>query len=62
MNIYFLKNWQFNHKLARASPTQIPSLKNGPYNLTKYESKWNSDISIFKLFSKLGEVWKYSLS
>ena len=28
----------------------------------KYESKWNSKISPFQLFSKLGEICKYNLS
>ena len=54
MNIYFLENWQFNHKLT--------NFKDWLYNLTKYESKWNSKISIFQLPSELRETWKHSLS
>ena len=33
-----------------------------PQNLTKYGSKQNSKILIFKLFSKLGEILMYSSS
>ena len=40
----------------------IPSFKDCSYNLTKYESKWNSRISIFQLLSDLGEIWNYRLS
>ena len=62
MNIFFLENWQFNKKSGSPSPIHIPSLKDCPHSLTKYESKRNSKIPIFQLFSELGEVWKYSLS
>ena len=56
MNIYFFENWQFILKLAPLS--FIPSLKDCPHNLTKYETKRNSKVPIFKLFSELGEIWK----
>ena len=59
MNISFLENWQFNNKSAPPL-THIP--KDCPYNLTKYESKQNSEIPIFQLFSELGEIWKCGLS
>ena len=62
LNIFFfLENWQFNHKLAPL-PLHIPSLKDCPHNLTKYESKQNSEIPVFQLFSEFGDIWKYSLS
>ena len=31
-----------------------------PHHLTKYEGK-GTNISIFKLFSELGKIWKYNL-
>ena len=31
-------------------------------NWLSYTHKWNSKISVLQLFSKLGEIWKYSLS
>ena len=31
-----------------------------PHHLTKYEDK-GTKISIFKLFSELGKIWKYNL-
>ena len=55
MNNSFLENWQFNHKSAPP-----PAPKDCPYNLTKYESKKNSEILIFQLFNKLGEICKYN--
>ena len=36
-------------------------LKDHPHNLTKYEGK-GTKISIFKLFSELGKIWKGNLS
>ena len=48
-------------KIYQIFPAHIPNLKDCPYNLTKYESKWNSKISIFQLFTELGEICKYSL-
>ena len=36
-------------------------LKDHPHHLTKYEGK-GTKISIFKLFSELGKIWKCSLS
>ena len=62
MNISFLENWQFNHKLAPPHLHTLPSLKPCPHNLTKYETKRNSKIPTFQLFRELAEVWKYSLS
>ena len=59
MNIFFPQNWQFN-KID--SPTDIPSLKDCSYNLTKCKSNWNSKLSISQPFSELGEIWKYNLS
>ena len=35
-------------------------LKNNPHHLTKYEGK-GTKISIFKLFSELGKIWKCNL-
>ena len=60
---YFsLKNWQFNHKLGPPlSPTLTPCLKDYPHHLTKYKTKRTSQIPLFRLFSELGEIWKYSL-
>ena len=60
MNIILLENWQFNHKLAPPL-LHIPT-KDCPHNLAKYESKQNSKLPIFQLFSQLGEIWKYSLT
>ena len=34
------------------SPTNIPSMKDCPHNLTKYESKQSSKSPIFQLFSE----------
>ena len=61
MNIFFLENWQFNHKLAPPL-LNLPSLKDCPHSLAKYESKQNSKLSIFQLISEVGEIRKYSLS
>ena len=36
-------------------------LKDHPHHLTKYEGK-RTKISIFKLFSELGKIWKCNLS
>ena len=50
MNISFPENWQFNNKLT---PPLLPTY---PHNLTKHESKGNSKIPIFGLFSELGST------
>ena len=39
----------------------IIELKDHPQHLTKYEGK-GTKISIFKLFSQLGKIWKSNLS
>ena len=62
INIYFLEKWQFNHNLAPPFLHTYQAWKTVLTILTKYESKWNSTISIFQLFSELGEIWKYSLN
>ena len=36
-------------------------LKDHPHHLTKYEGK-GAKISVFKLFSELGKIWKCNLS
>ena len=54
MNISSLENWQFNQKLARPL---LHTYKDCPYNPTKHESKKNSKIPIFQLFSELVEIW-----
>ena len=36
-------------------------MKDIPHNLTKYEIKETSKISISQLFSELGNMWKYGL-
>ena len=61
MNISFLENLQFNQRLALLLLYK-PILKDYPRDLRKYESKQNSKISSFQLFSELGEIWKYSVS
>ena len=57
---FFLENCWFNHKLAPLMPHVIV-LKDHPHHLTKYEGK-GTKISIFKLFSELGKIWKCNLS
>ena len=39
----------------------VIKLKDHPHHLTKYEGK-GTEISIFKLFSELGKIWKYNLN
>ena len=61
MDISFSENWQFNLKLAHLSYSRtMPEwLSSQSY---KYKSKGNSKIPIFELFSKLREIWEYSLN
>ena len=59
MNIFF-EHWHFNNN--NLPLLHIPSLKDCPHDLRKYESKRNLKIPIFELFSELGEIWKYTLS
>ena len=49
----FLENWKFNP--GSSSPTHIPSRKDYPLNLTKYE-KGKLKIPIFQSFSELGGI------
>ena len=56
----FLGNWYFKFGFF-LSPTNTPCLKDCPHNLTKYEFKETSKITISQLFSQLGTIWKYSL-
>ena len=43
-------------------PANIPCLKDSPHNLIKDLSKRTSKTSISQLFSKLGKIWKHSLT
>ena len=60
MLIFFLENWQFNHKLALPLThlTHIPCLKDFPHNLRKYEMKGASKIPISQFFSELEKIWE----
>ena len=49
-----------NYELVPLMPHVI-ELKYHPHHLTKYEGK-GTKISIFKLFSELGKIWKCNLS
>ena len=63
INISFLKKLAiFKSQIGSSSSTQIPSLKEYPHNLTKYESKRNSIIPVLQFYGELTELWKYSLS
>ena len=39
----------------------VIKLKDRPHHVTKYEGN-RTKISIFKLFSELGKIWKYNLN
>ena len=55
-------NRKLNHNLGtHFSFTNILCLKDYPHNLTEYEIKGTSKITISQLFSKLGKTWICSL-
>ena len=61
LGVFFLENCLFNHKLAPLTRYYVILLKDHPRHLTKYEGK-ETKISIFKLFSESGKIWKCNLS